>query len=226
MNDDRTLERAARSWLDAGPTEAPDRAVDAALARIQTTRQERDVPIPWRLPTMNPGLRLAGTAVLVIAVVGAALVMLRPDSSVGPGVPTPSPTALATPTTTANLGACRLITSAEAAQMAGDPGLGALPTQSGAGDVTSCLYSDGGGDTVLRVTQYRAGAAGAMQAFAGRSGVVAVADLGTEAAFDPAMGELLVRKDDLAILLRAPKHQGEAGLAALREVAVLALLRL
>ena len=42
MTDDRSLERAARSWLEEGPTRAPDRPVDAALARIQTTRQERD----------------------------------------------------------------------------------------------------------------------------------------------------------------------------------------
>jgi len=31
MTDDRSLERAARSWLESGPTEAPDHAVDAAL---------------------------------------------------------------------------------------------------------------------------------------------------------------------------------------------------
>ena len=48
MNDDRSLERAARSWLEAGPTQAPDRAVEAALLQIETTSQERDLRIPWR----------------------------------------------------------------------------------------------------------------------------------------------------------------------------------
>ena len=42
MTDDRSLERAARSWLEVGPTEAPERAVEAALLRIDTTPQERD----------------------------------------------------------------------------------------------------------------------------------------------------------------------------------------
>ena len=51
---DRALERAARSWIEEGPTRAPDRPVDAALSRIQTTNQERDLRILWRLPTMNP----------------------------------------------------------------------------------------------------------------------------------------------------------------------------
>ena len=39
MTDDRSLERAARSWLEAGPTQAPDRAVEAALLPINTTRR-------------------------------------------------------------------------------------------------------------------------------------------------------------------------------------------
>ena len=102
MTDDRTLERAARSWLEDGPTRAPDRAVDAALSRIQTTRQERDLRIPWRLPTMNPAIRWAGAGVLVLAVVGAAVLLMRPASSVGPARPsaTPSLTADGSPPAT------------------------------------------------------------------------------------------------------------------------------
>ena len=46
MTDDRSLERAARSWLEVGPTQAPDRAVEAALLRIETTPQERDSARP------------------------------------------------------------------------------------------------------------------------------------------------------------------------------------
>ena len=33
MTDDRSLERAARSWLESGPTQAPERAVEAASLR-------------------------------------------------------------------------------------------------------------------------------------------------------------------------------------------------
>src|SRR5262245_40966298 len=57
MTDDRSLERAARSWLEIGPTTAPDRPVDAALLRIQSTPQERDLRIPWRKPAMFTPVR-------------------------------------------------------------------------------------------------------------------------------------------------------------------------
>jgi hypothetical protein len=93
MTDDRSLERAARSWLEEGPTRAPDRPVEAALAHIQTTPQERDLRIPWRLPTMNDTTRLAVIAatVLVVAIGG---LYVGGQVIPGPGVPaTPIPTA-------------------------------------------------------------------------------------------------------------------------------------
>ena len=62
MTDDRSFERGARSWLEEGPTIAPDRPVQEALARIETTPQERGPLVPWRMPTMNPVMRLAGVA--------------------------------------------------------------------------------------------------------------------------------------------------------------------
>ena len=77
MTDDRSLERAARSWLEAGPTQAPDRAVEAALLRIQTTPQERDLRIPWRLPKMTTPARVAAAAVIGVLAVGGALLHAR-----------------------------------------------------------------------------------------------------------------------------------------------------
>ena len=50
MTDDRSLERAARSWIEVGPTRAPEPAVQAALLRIQTTSQERDLD-PVEVPS-------------------------------------------------------------------------------------------------------------------------------------------------------------------------------
>jgi len=99
MTDDRTLERAARSWLETGPTEAPDRAVDAALLRIQTIPQERDLRIPWRLPTMNPFARATLIAVIALVAVGGAIFVLRsPYGQIGaPTVPPPSPSPSPTP---------------------------------------------------------------------------------------------------------------------------------
>jgi hypothetical protein len=85
MTDDRSLERAARSWLEEGPTRAPDRPVEAALARIQTTSQERDLRIPWRYQHMNNALRIAvgAAAVAVAALVAVNLVPDQPDPGAG-----------------------------------------------------------------------------------------------------------------------------------------------
>jgi hypothetical protein len=94
MNDDRSLERAARSWIEEGPTRAPDRPVDAALRTIESTAQERDLRIPWRLPSLNPMNRVAMMAVAVV-VVGTAVFALRPSSNIG-GPPSPSPTVVPT----------------------------------------------------------------------------------------------------------------------------------
>ena len=107
MTDDRSLERAARSWIEAGPTQAPDRAIAAALLRIETTPQERDLRIPWRLPTMTTPARVAAAAVIGVLAVGGAFFVLRPADVVGrrarsdadarpvrrlrPPTPTPSP---------------------------------------------------------------------------------------------------------------------------------------
>jgi hypothetical protein len=93
MTDDRSLERAARSWLEEGPTRAPDRTVDAALSRIQTTRQERDW-LPWRMPTMNPLTRLAAVAVLAAVVIGGSLYALAGRNGGIGGEPTPAPIAI------------------------------------------------------------------------------------------------------------------------------------
>ena len=95
MNDDRSLERAARSFIEAGPTQAPDRAVEAALLRIQATPQERDLRIPWRIPSMTTPARIAAVAILGALLLGGALSLFggvgRP-SVVGPAA-SPSPTA-------------------------------------------------------------------------------------------------------------------------------------
>ncbi len=90
MNDDRSLERAARSWLEEGPTQAPDRAVEAALLRIDTTSQERGLRIPWRLPNMNPIAKAVLAAAIGVIAIGGALYVVRPATGPG-GLPTPSP---------------------------------------------------------------------------------------------------------------------------------------
>jgi hypothetical protein len=102
MTDDRSLERAARSFIESGPTQAPDHIVEAALLSIQSTSQERDFRIPWRIPVMTTPTRVAAAAVAGVLLVGGALVLIgglgRP--SVGaPGTPTPSPVVSVAPST-------------------------------------------------------------------------------------------------------------------------------
>jgi hypothetical protein len=100
MTEDRSLERAARSWLENGPTQAPDRAVEAALLRIQTTPQERDLRIPWRFSTMSTPARVATAAVIGVLVVGGAFFILGRPGQSGVGGPGPTATSTQTPTQT------------------------------------------------------------------------------------------------------------------------------
>jgi hypothetical protein len=97
MTDDRSLERAARSWLEIGPTQAPDRAVEQALLRIQTTAQDRDLRVPWRLPAMFTPTRLAAVAV-VGALLLAGLIVLGSGGRTNPIVPPASPSLSPGPT--------------------------------------------------------------------------------------------------------------------------------
>lgn len=96
MTDDRSLERAARSWLEEGPITAPDRPVEAALARIQTIPQERDLRVPWiawRPRTMFGRLLVAVlSAFLAVGTLalGASLIATPDDASVAPTTATPT----------------------------------------------------------------------------------------------------------------------------------------
>jgi hypothetical protein len=98
MNDDRSLERAARTWIEAGPTEAPEHAVERALLLIETTPQERDWHVPWRTRPMTQMSRLlAGVAAIAILLAGGALILRpAPNNDIG----RPSPTTHSSPSTT------------------------------------------------------------------------------------------------------------------------------
>jgi Tol biopolymer transport system component len=103
MNDDRKFERSARTWLEIGPTDAPDHVVEDALLAIETTSQERDLRLPWRLPTMSMQARLGAAAVIgVLAIGGGALLLSRgPQSQVGSPTQEPTPSLKATTAPTA-----------------------------------------------------------------------------------------------------------------------------
>jgi len=96
MTDDRSFERAARSWLEIGPTDAPERAIEAAFLEIDTTPRERDWRVPWRLPKMNPPARaLVGVAAVVALLLGGVVLLPALTGPIGgpSGTPTASPSA-------------------------------------------------------------------------------------------------------------------------------------
>jgi len=97
MTDDRSLERAARSWLETGPTEAPDHAVDAALLRIQTTPQERDWHVPRRARPMTMTARLLAAAIAIAIVAVGGVIIFRPGGGSNVGTSTPHPTVTIVP---------------------------------------------------------------------------------------------------------------------------------
>jgi len=92
---DQLFERAVNDWLEDGSDRTPPRAIDGVLLAVKTTRQERDLRIPWRMPRMPAMTRATGiAAVALVAVVGAGgLIYLnsKGPSGVGGG-PTAAPT--------------------------------------------------------------------------------------------------------------------------------------
>ena len=92
MSDEQHFERDAQAWLELGPTNAPDRVIEAALLEIDRTSQERDFRVPWRLPTMNSRLGLTATALVGAVVVGLIYLNLPGRNDNGVGAPSATPT--------------------------------------------------------------------------------------------------------------------------------------
>ena len=206
MTDDRSIERAARSWLEDGPTQAPDQAVEAALLTIQSTNQERDW-LPWRTRQMTQTLRLLAGAAAIAVVVGGVM-LINPGSGPGlggqPSAPvTTSPTPTASPSASGPLTACGLLTSDEVKTLGGNPGLGALPSESGTGAETTCLFSSGGGDVIVRLTYTKPGGQAAFDAAKNLAGVQVVNDIGADAVFDPSSKTLYLTKGDAMVAIVA-----------------------
>lgn len=97
MTDDRSLERAARSFIESGPTQAPERAVEAALLRIETTSQERNLRVPWRI-TMSIPARVAAAAVIGVLAIGGTLFLIGRAGQPNVGGPGASASPSASPT--------------------------------------------------------------------------------------------------------------------------------
>ena len=99
MTDDRSLERAARSWIEVGPTAAPPHVVDAALALIDDIPQERDW-FPWRFPHMSFTARVAALVAIGALILAGAFALVGGGGSRGGPITTTAPSASPATSTT------------------------------------------------------------------------------------------------------------------------------
>ena len=92
MNENE-FDRAARAWLDDGPTRMSDLALASVLREIHTTRQRSAMRPAWSSTPVSTFAGVASAAVLVVAVGLMAInVVPRPPDGPNVGGASPSPT--------------------------------------------------------------------------------------------------------------------------------------
>jgi hypothetical protein len=96
MTAERDFDRIAAAWLLDGPTELPDRVIDAVVDEIHLTRRRRALGLPWRFPTMTSPVRLAALVAVVALIAIGALAL-----GVGRSAPAPSEAPTTAPATAA-----------------------------------------------------------------------------------------------------------------------------
>jgi hypothetical protein len=106
MRTDDDLERAVRLWVAQGSDQLPEPALDAALDRIETTKQRHAGWLARRFNVMNGNALKFGLAVAAIVVVAILGVRYLPGAVGGQPDPTPipAPETLASGSVAANLG--------------------------------------------------------------------------------------------------------------------------
>ena len=85
MTGERNTDRAIRSWLADDLDILPDRVLDAVVAELPVTRQERR-HLGW-LPTPAP-VRLVAIAAVLVAAVAVGLAVIASPDRVGAPAPT------------------------------------------------------------------------------------------------------------------------------------------
>jgi hypothetical protein len=95
---DLEFEQTARAWLDDGPTQISDRALQAALDDVHVTRQRRAWGAARRTIPMNNLTRALAASAVVALGLGATALALRPSDGVGSQAsPSPSLSVTASP---------------------------------------------------------------------------------------------------------------------------------
>lgn len=83
MTRDQDIDRVLDRWFAEGPTQMPSRFLDDTLDRIDRAPQHRLARLRTRLPIMNPILRFAVAAAVVLGVAGFGAVALTQTGGVG-----------------------------------------------------------------------------------------------------------------------------------------------
>jgi hypothetical protein len=107
MNGNTDFDRIAQSWLQDGPTEMPDRSLQAALDEVHVTSQRRFGAARRVIPMNGNAPRLAIAAVIgLLILVGGGIYLSnisgsggvgdQPAATPSPVLPSPSPAPLAT----------------------------------------------------------------------------------------------------------------------------------
>lgn len=102
---DPTFDQRLADWLEDDPSFAPHEVLGTVLAAFPSIEQRRALRVAWRNPLMNRYLLPLAAALIVV--VGAAYLLSRPASTVGPANTdrpgTPSPLAATTSPTASAL---------------------------------------------------------------------------------------------------------------------------
>ena len=97
MTNERDIERLLDTWLRDGPTEAPDRIVDAVTDRIGRERQRPAWRLqPWRFLKMSTSLKLLAVGAALLAVLVGGSLFLGGGAAPSPS-PSPTPTLASSP---------------------------------------------------------------------------------------------------------------------------------
>src|SRR5215218_6706502 len=86
-----TFDERIADWLEGDPSMAPNEVLGTVLAAVPSIEQRRASRVPRRYHVMNRYLLPLAAALIVV--IGAAYLLTRPASTIGP---VPSPTAAPT----------------------------------------------------------------------------------------------------------------------------------
>ena len=101
MTPDRDLERLLDEWFGEGPSEVSDRVIERVVDRIDRQPQRRAWRLGWRHLQVNPGLRWAAAAAVLLVAIFAGTRVLAPTPNSGASGTSPAPSSSPSPSAAA-----------------------------------------------------------------------------------------------------------------------------